>query len=406
MKKILFLSLFWVFVWACNGRASDEKNTGGNNTGERVIGGEVGSGKLLARQPADEGFVITGKVKSPMGKAKIRLGRIEGNKLVPVDSVSLDKNKTFTFKGKVAEQDFYVLDFYNTQKVLLVLDNKPVTVEVDGNKPTGAVVMKGTPAMEDMQKLSNWLSGIQEKMGVLQKEMQAAALNKSESGRKAVEKKVAAMRTENTRQFKDILSQMQPSLAVWYALNNGMLNPEEEYAFLMPLVANLQKAMPQSKYAPEFATYAAQLELLGKAVKEGQDAPEITLNNADGKPVKLSSLRGKYVLIDFWASWCGPCRQENPNVVRTYNKFKGKNFEIYGVSLDRDRDAWLKAIEKDQLAWIHVSDLKFWNSEGAQTYGVRGIPATFLVDPKGKIIAKNLRGEALDYKLTEIFGAK
>ncbi len=386
MKKIAFLSLFWVLVLACNSRAATE------------------TAAIMVAEPQGDGYVITGKVKQPLSKAKIQLWKIKDNELVPVDSVALDKNNTYTFKGSVKEADFYVLNFYNTQKVLIVLENAPVTVDVDGNSSTGAVTMKGTPALEDMQKLNTWMSGVQQKMGGLQKEMQTAALSKSESGRQNVEKKVAALRDGNTKEFKRIISEMKPSLAVWYALNNGVLNPEEEYKFLLPIVNNLKKAMPTSHYAPEFNTYAAQLEEFGKALQIGQEAPDIALNTPDGKPVKLSSLRGKYVLIDFWASWCGPCRMENPNVVRIYNKYKDKKFEIYGVSLDRNREDWLKAIEKDQLTWLHVSDLKFWSSEGAKTYGVRSIPATYLVDPKGKIIAKNLRGETLEAKLNEVLG--
>ncbi|TXC78484.1 TlpA family protein disulfide reductase [Luteibaculum oceani] len=139
-----------------------------------------------------------------------------------------------------------------------------------------------------------------------------------------------------------------------------------------------------------------------KLLAEGNVAPEISLPNPDGKVINLSDLRGKYVLIDFWASWCKPCRRENPNVVNAYKKYKSKGFEILSVSLDKNKSAWVNAIKSDNMTWKHVSDLKFWNSEAAQKYGVNSIPFTLLIDPEGKIVAKNLRGEALHNTLAKL----
>jgi len=144
-------------------------------------------------------------------------------------------------------------------------------------------------------------------------------------------------------------------------------------------------------------------------IKIGDRAPELVFESPDGEKLALSSLRGKMVLIDFWASWCSPCRHENPNLVKTYHRFKnkefthGKGFTIYGVSLDRSKEAWVAAIEKDALVWeSHVSDLKYWQSVPAAMYGVMGIPANFLIDGSGIIVAKGLKGEYLDNKLKEL----
>jgi thiol-disulfide isomerase/thioredoxin len=164
------------------------------------------------------------------------------------------------------------------------------------------------------------------------------------------------------------------------------------------LATRYKSEMPQSKMANKIFK-----SLPKGAPVAGELAPDIKLSNPSGKEISLSSLKGKIVLIDFWASWCGPCRRENPNVVKAYEKYKGKGFTIFSVSLDEDKIKWTQAIQKDQLAWdTHVSDLKGWQSSAARLYSVKGIPATFLVGKDGKIVATNLRGESLEAKLEEL----
>ncbi|MCS6823361.1 MAG: TlpA family protein disulfide reductase [Cytophagaceae bacterium] len=137
-------------------------------------------------------------------------------------------------------------------------------------------------------------------------------------------------------------------------------------------------------------------------IKVGQYAPDISLPDTSGRLITLSSFRGKYVLLDFWASWCGPCRAENPNVVRMYEKYKDKNFVIVSVSLDKDRNAWLRAIATDGMNWVHMSDLMYWDSPVVALYKINGIPMTFLLDKEGKIVAKNIRGEQLEKKISSL----
>jgi peroxiredoxin len=260
----------------------------------------------------------------------------------------------------------------------------------------------GSKINDDDKKLKAQLEPINAKGRRLMAERKAAtgALNTPQS-RSALQAKSKALQAEQKGIIKKfILSNPDSflSLMALYSVDGPAPDPVE----LDSLYNTLSPALKSTEIAKNFQKALEPL----KHVAPGTMAPDFTQNDVNGVPVKLSSFRGKYVLIDFWASWCGPCRQENPNVVHVYNKYKDKNFTVLGVSLDKaeGRADWLAAIKSDGLTWTEVSDLKFWNNQAAALYYVSSIPSNFLVDPNGKIIARNLRGDDLEDKLKEVLG--
>ena len=205
---------------------------------------------------------------------------------------------------------------------------------------------------------------------------------------------------KNNKKLQDLLLANKDDIAVLMFLDNF---PREKYAALHnEVVMALHEKYPDHQLVKE--KYAVETSP-ATATSIGAIAPDLAFPDPDGNIRKLSDLRGKVVLLDFWASWCRPCRGENPHVVAMYQKYHDKGFEVFSVSLDRDKESWRRAIAADGLVWPnHVSDLKYWSSEAARTYGVSSIPSMFLLDQNGRIIAKNLRGEALSNALKQLFG--
>jgi peroxiredoxin len=276
---------------------------------------------------------------------------------------------------------------------------EPVKIQLLAADSIKNASIKGSPVNDDNKKLEMSLKSVDKRINALMMESRRASEEdkKSEDFQKGIESRLKTLSQERNDVYKSFIQSNPNSFMSVIALTS-FAGPIPDVEKFEPIFNLLSSEMKNTREGKEFSEKINKL----KTVAIGAIAPEFTQENPDGKQIKLSDFRGKYLLIDFWASWCGPCRQENPNVVAAYNKYKDKNFEILGVSLDNKKDSWLAAIEKDGLVWPQVSDLGYWKNAVAQQYVVRSVPQNFLLDPDGKIIAKNLRGEDLSKKLAEL----
>ena len=347
-------------------------------------------------------FELTVHANQVAAQRKIYLEWINGRgQAVKIDSLLPDANHQVIFKGKVLDQGgFYLINFFdvpNPQKVLVILEGgEKVFVQADGrNAPEKAgtfQIKSDAPNIVFMNQLFALTNALQGKVEAWTKELQ------DKPGEQArIQKAFDVAQQEQFAKIKALIPSMGTNLVALWATN--FLPADKEFATLEEIAERFKKVRPNH---PQVKPFLENIKRM-KGVSIGSEAPEIALPSPTGEIKRLSDYRGKYVLIDFWASWCGPCRRENPNVIKTYAAFKDKGFEIFGVSLDQEKSAWITAIQKDSLTWPHVSDLQYWNSVAAQAYQVSSIPMTYLVDPKGNIVAKGLRGDSLNQFLANLF---
>jgi len=348
-------------------------------------------------QKKQSSFTLSGKIKG-LKNEKIYLFTNDADEAVTDSTYA--KDGVFSFKGKIEEPMFFTLKIAGSRNQAGIF-LQPGTISFYADKDSlGQATVKGSQSNAEWLEWSKTWRDIASQAGPMYKRLdsvtQRGKVKASAEDRKVFDDGIKYLNSLTADAVTAFIKKYpQSSVAPFIIYDRYIAYPDPEMA--KSSFALLGKQAQNSLYGKKISEYQR------IAAKTGIGAmPDFTVADTTGKLVKLSSFRGKYVMVDFWASWCVPCRKENPNVVKAYQKYHDKGFEIVGVSLDTKKDAWMKAIEKDSLTWSHVSDLQGWESGIVKEFGVKVVPTNFLLDRNGKVIANNLREEALHKKLEEL----
>ena len=362
---------------------------------------------------------ISGTITNPVNGEYIILDELKSNQLKAIDSVKIAADGSFKFSKEITQPSFYLLKTNNNNFLtMLVEPGEKITMKVQNDSMSLPISIQGSKGTELMVEYNKTLRNTIKKLTGLNK-IYEQNVDKPELPKviESLDSLANVYLGEINLFTKKYIDENITSLVSLVALYQQVapsvyvLNPTKDLSYFVKVDSSMFSLYPD--YEPVATLHEQVKELSGKmngetnpapASASGALAPDISLPTPAGDTVKLSSTRGTVVLLDFWASWCAPCRKENPNLVNVYSIYHKKGFQIYQVSLDKTKDSWEKGIQEDHLdKWIHVSDVKYWNSIVVPLYKVESIPCNFLLDKEGHIIASNLRGEQLQKKLAEIF---
>ena len=353
-------------------------------------------------------FTVSGKITHAPSQ-NIFLEQIVYDNAAPkvIDSGKLTQDGNYKLKGVSKEQNLYLLTIDHKPVSILINDNDDIRLSADLNTSFSSPYISNSDATKSLYAFLKRFRSSDSMLAATYNTMDTLAKqNPNDSSLIILQSKGAQELQSLSAYMKDFIKKSNSPAAIYYALSVAASKNVVNIQELDSLATQAAGRFKGHNGLEAMKTAIAQAKSSNNT-NEGaswvdKQAPNLTMNDVNGKPVSITDFKGKYVLIDFWASWCGPCRKENPNVVAAYNKYKDKNFTILGVSLDQDKDSWVQAIKNDNLAWAQMSDLKQWQSAAVSTYNIEGIPFNVLIDPTGKVIAQELRGPALEQKLAEV----